>query len=124
MANLHETDKSRVRNAIRLIRLGINLGIFTDTTVAAANTNLLLRATVRNALTHEEHTRNKRAIIEACKEMENLSIFTDVGLAALTTTAGLLALLTAEVDSTDNPALYDGGENYLGNTPLSEGSIL
>lgn len=123
MANIHETDKSRVRNAIRLFRRGNNFGILTDAAVAAANTPLGLRTTVRNASLHEEHTYTKRALVEAINEMEDFGVLTASNVGPLTTFAGLLALLTVEVDSIDNPAKDDGGEHYLGNTPLSEGAI-
>ncbi len=123
MANIHESDKYRVRNAIRLFRRGNNFGVLTDAAVAAANTPAGLRTTVRNASLHEEHTYTKRALVEAIKEMENYGVLTAGNVGPLTTFAGLLALLTVEVGTIDNPLKDDGGESYSGNTPLSEGLI-
>lgn len=124
MAVIHETDFSRIRNAIRLFRRGSNFGILTDAVVAAADTPAGLRTAVRNAVLQENETYTKRALVEAIKEMDILGVITASNVGPLTTFAGLLALLTSQVSSLDNPTKDDGGESYLGNTPLTGGNIL
>lgn len=125
MAIQQNIDAYRVRNAIEIFQFWINIGTITNTTVAADNTVSAFRSRIVNASVHQEYVKEKRAMVEAIDEMSNLGIISDSILNPLTTTAGLMALLTAVNPSDDSDtARFTGSNTYSGNTKPSTAEIV
>lgn len=114
-------DQYRVRSAIEIIQFFINLGVITASTVQADNTVADFRTRIKNAAVHQEYVIEKRACIEAINEMEDYGVITDALLNPLTTTAGLIALMTPyNPDDDSNTARFTGSNTYTGNAITPE----
>lgn len=74
------------------LRLGVGIGVITDSIVAAGDTVALLKSGIAAVQVHSDTRRLQDSIPRAIDYLNYNSEITDALLAPLTTTAGLIAL--------------------------------